>query len=185
MLNEKFWQIAYPLSGDDAVDCDEVVTGDLSTPVPQNISLYEQDFVAWLDDTAAKLKEGNFAEIDIVNLVEEIEGLARSDRRDLESCLLVLLTHLLKRMYIDAGDSIRGWELTIREQCRQLRKLLEDSPSLRNYWMEVFPDVWIESLSDVREDYPKTKFPSEWDRSSEIDAMLNEKFWQMANPQRI
>jgi Domain of unknown function DUF29 len=81
-------------------------------------------------------------------------------------------------MYVDAGDSNRGWELTIREQRRQLRKLLKSSPGLRNNWVEVFPGVWIESLSDVREDYPITKLPSEWDRSSEIDAMLNEKFWQ-------
>jgi Domain of unknown function DUF29 len=60
------------VSEDDAVHQDEVTNGDMSTPVPQCISLYEQDFVAWLDDTAAKLKQGNFAEIDIVSLVEEI-----------------------------------------------------------------------------------------------------------------
>jgi Domain of unknown function DUF29 len=61
----------------------------------------------------------------------------------------VLLTHLLKRMYVAAVDDCRSWELTIREQRRQLESLLEDSPSIRSYWMEVFPDVWIESSSDV------------------------------------
>jgi Domain of unknown function DUF29 len=137
------------VSEDGAIDHDDVATGDLSTPRPLNISLYEQDFVAWLDDTAAKLKEGNFAEIDIVSLVEEMEGLARSKRQVLESHLEVLLTHLLKRMYVAAVDDCRSWELTIREQRRQLESLLEDSPSIRSYWMEVFPDVWIESSSDV------------------------------------
>ncbi|WP_265576245.1 DUF29 family protein [Gloeocapsopsis crepidinum] len=49
--------------------------------------LYEQDLVAWCDDTVAKLKAGNFEEIDIDSLIEEIAGLAGRDRRVAsESC---------------------------------------------------------------------------------------------------
>ncbi len=55
--------------------------------------LYEQDFVAWCDDTVAKLKAGHLSDIDIEGLIEEIEGLAGRDRRELESRLEVLLYH--------------------------------------------------------------------------------------------
>ena len=56
--------------------------------------LYEQDFVAWCDDTVTKLKTGHFQEIDIHSLIEGIESLAGRDRRELKSRLRVLLTHL-------------------------------------------------------------------------------------------
>ncbi len=44
--------------------------------------LYEQDFVAWCDDTVAKLKASLFSDIHIDSLVEEIEGLAGRDQRE-------------------------------------------------------------------------------------------------------
>jgi Domain of unknown function DUF29 len=156
------------------------VGNDLSTSVPQCISLYEEDFVAWLDDTAAKLEEGNFTEIDVVSLVEEIQGLSNSERQQLRNRLRVLLTHLLKRMCVDSKDDYPLWELTIREQRRKLEELLEDSPSLKNYWEKVFPGVWIKSLSDVQDEYPDDDFPYMWEKSrkEDIDAMLNKKFWK-------
>jgi Domain of unknown function DUF29 len=139
--------------------------------------LYQRDFVAWCDDTIAKLKAGCFDEIDLESLVEEIEGLAGRDKRELESCLEVLLSHLLKRVYVQSPDDYRGWEITIREQRRQLEKLLKQSPSLRNYWVEVFPECWENALSDTREDYPQVEFPNEWNLSTDVDFLLKEKVW--------
>lgn len=69
----------------------------VETARPQ--TLYQQDLVAWCENTVAKLKAGNFADIDIDSLIEEIEGLAGRDRRELENRLEVLLNHLLKRLY--------------------------------------------------------------------------------------
>ena len=138
--------------------------------------LYQQDFVAWCNDTVTKLKTGDFSEIDTDSLIEEIEGLAGRDRRELKSRLEVLLDHLLKRLYVTAPDDYRGWELTIREQRRQLQSLLEQSPSLRKDWITAFPKSWANALADAQEDYPQTD-PNEWTSSNEIDALLNEKFW--------
>jgi hypothetical protein len=141
-------------------------------------TLYEQDLVAWFDDTVAKLKQKRFDEIDVDSLVEEVEGLAGRDRRELENRLNVLLVHLLKRLYVGSLNDYRGWELTIREQRKQIQTLLKQSPSLRNSLIEVFPDVWQSALSEIQEDYPKTQFPDEWQYSTEIDVLLNEKFWE-------
>jgi hypothetical protein len=141
-------------------------------------TLYQQDLVAWYEDTVAKLRAGEFDAIDIDSLIEEIEGLAGHDRRELKNRLEVLLYHLLKRIYVDSPNDYRGWELTIREQRRQLENLLEQSPSLRNYWIAVFPAVWSNALSDVQEDYPQIQFPDEWSFGRDIEALLTEKFWQ-------
>ncbi|NJN56963.1 MAG: DUF29 domain-containing protein [Leptolyngbyaceae cyanobacterium SL_5_9] len=139
--------------------------------------LYEQDLVAWCDDTAAKLKAGNFDEIDLDHLIEEIEGLAGRDRRELKSRIRVLLTHLLKRTYVKSPDNYRGWEITIREQRQQLRDLLEQSPSLQNEVTAIFPKCWNEALATVKEDFPGAEFPHEWIFSRDMDALLQEKLW--------
>ena len=140
-------------------------------------TLYQQDLVAWYDDTVVKLKAGNFAALDVEGLIEEIEGLAGRDRRELKSRFRVLLAHLLKRIYIDASNDYRGWEITIREQRRQLLDLLEQSPSLRNEAELLFPKCWAEALAIVREDYPQMVFPDRWPGSTDLDALLSEKVW--------
>jgi hypothetical protein len=106
-----------------------------------NSNLYEQDFYLWIETTAKQLKEGKFAEVDLVNLIEEIEGMGRSEKRAVESNLVVLLMHLLKYQYQSEKRS-NSWLSTIFEHRRRLRKALQDSPSLQNYLLEVFAECY-------------------------------------------
>jgi hypothetical protein len=144
-------------------------------------SLYEQDFVAWCEDTVAKLKAQKFSELDLENLIEEIDSLARSDKRQLQNRLDVLLNHLLKRCYVPTPENYRGWEVTIREQRKQLQRLLKDSPSLRSYWQEVFEQIWQTALADACEDYPQVEFPAECPFDQNIEAILTQVFWQSSD----
>jgi len=57
---------------------------------------YEEDFVAWLEDQARRARRGKAGELDLENIAEELEGIARSDRREIRYRLIVLLVHLLK-----------------------------------------------------------------------------------------
>jgi Domain of unknown function DUF29 len=63
---------------------------------PQNAPGYEEDFVAWLEDQARRARRGDTEGLDLDNIAEELEGMARSDRREIRSRLTVLLVHLLK-----------------------------------------------------------------------------------------
>ena len=99
-------------------------------------SLYEQDTLLWIEDTVTKLKAHDFANIDLENLIEEINELGKSQKKELKSRLLVLLEHLLKRLYVDSPDDFRGWEITIREQRQQIEIEIDDSPSLKTLWQE-------------------------------------------------
>jgi hypothetical protein len=103
--------------------------------------LYETDFAQWLDQTAQLLKERRFDELDLDNLVEEIEALNRSEKREVESRLEVLLMHLLKWHYQPEHQS-RSWKSTIHEQRRQLLRLLKDSPSLKNHLAKEFDECY-------------------------------------------
>ena len=110
-----------------------------------------------------------------------IESLAKRDRRELESRLDVLLNHLLKRCYIPTPENYRGWELTIREQRKELQRLLKQSPSLRSYLSEIFDEVWKVALAEVREDYPEINFPDHWKFRGDTEAILSEEFWSSHN----
>lgn len=140
--------------------------------------LYDHDFCLWVADTVTKLKAHNFEELDLENLIEEIESLAKRDRRELENRLDVLLNHLLKRCYVPTPENYRGWELTIREQRKQIQRLLKQSPSLQNYFYEVFDEVCHAALADAQKDYPKIEFSEQWQFSRDVEAILVEELWQ-------
>jgi hypothetical protein len=140
--------------------------------------LYEQDFVAWCEATVAQLKAGQLDHLDIENLIEEIDSLGKRDRRELKNRLIVLLAHLLKRMYVNSPDNFAGWELTIREQRRQINALLTDSPSLKPYLREVLDDIYLDARSDVQLEYANATLPATCPFSVEGDpALLSQVYW--------
>ena len=48
-------------------------------------SLYEQDILLWVEDTVNKLKNGDFKNLDIDNLIEEVESLGISQKKEYNS----------------------------------------------------------------------------------------------------
>jgi Domain of unknown function DUF29 len=140
-------------------------------------TLYEQDFALWLQTTIARLQVGDLHNLDTAHLIEELEGLSGRDRQELESRLEVLLAHILKRVYVNSSYDNHGWENTIIEQRRRLSRKLQQSPSLRHYFVDVFDDCFGYALAKVRRDYPKVQFPDRWPFSLDIDEILSEQLW--------
>jgi len=148
------------------------------TQTTTQLSLYDRDIHLWLETTIAQLRSQDFQALDLLNLIEELEVLAGRDRAEIESRLGVLLAHLLKRLYVNSPYDFRGWEVTIREQRRQLRITLQQSPSLKRFFVEAFDRAWQDALSEVREDYPQIVFPDEWTLGREIEFLLTHQFWE-------
>jgi hypothetical protein len=63
-------------------------------PIEQ--SLYEQDYVAWLEQQAGLAHANQVSKLDLINIAEALKGTGRSERRALESQLIRLLMYLLK-----------------------------------------------------------------------------------------
>jgi hypothetical protein len=123
-------------------------------------ALYETDFNQWIEETAKTLKEGNFHALDLENLIEEIESMGRSDKREIGNRLEVLIMHLLKWRY-QPNKQTNSWRLTINEQRRAIRRILKDSPSLKPYLHDNLADFYQdarESASDETE-LEKQVFP--------------------------
>jgi Domain of unknown function DUF29 len=93
-------------------------------------SLYDTDYVAWLDEQARHLRAGRLHALDIENVARELESLMKTERRELRSRLEILILHLLKWDHQPEQRSNR-WRATVTEQRRRIRDLLLDSPSLR------------------------------------------------------
>jgi len=93
-------------------------------------SLYESDYVAWLEEQVAHLRAGRLAALDVENVAAELASLMSSERRELANRLEVLIHHLLKWDHQPVQRSNR-WRATVAEQRRRIRLLLEDSPSLK------------------------------------------------------
>ncbi|WP_414541253.1 DUF29 domain-containing protein [Nostoc sp. CCY0012] len=116
-----------------------------------NSSTYENDFYAWTQEQADLLKTRQLHEIDWQNIAEEIEDMGRSEKRQLESRLEILIMHLLKWQFQPNLRS-RSWQLTIKEQRLRLEKLLQKNPSLQPHLTEAIEDVYpLATISAERE----------------------------------
>ena len=141
------------------------------------LNLYERDFDLWLEMAIAQLKVGDFDNLDIENLVEELEGLSGSNKREIESRLIRLIEHILKRCYVSMPDCYRGWQVTIISQRDELRRLLRQSPSLKLHFFQSFDESFDTALELVMTEYDQTSFPTTWQFSRDIDPILSAKFW--------
>jgi Domain of unknown function DUF29 len=121
---------------------------------------YEEDFYAWTMEQARLLRAGELAAIDAENVAEEIESMGKSDRREIESRLIVLLAHLLKWQLQPEMRSKSG-SGTIREQRRRIERLLRESPSLRPTVPEAVAEAYAEAREDAVEEggLPENAFP--------------------------
>lgn len=92
--------------------------------------LYEGDVVAWALEQASLLRSGRLECIDMLNIAEEIEAVAKSEQRELASRFAVLLCHLLQWQYQPARRS-QSWQRTMRGQRAAIASLLARMPSLQ------------------------------------------------------
>jgi len=116
-------------------------------------NLYKTDFYAWTLEQSKLLKEGDFKQLDIINLAEEIESLGKQERRELENRLGILLGHLLKWDYQPEKRS-KSWKATIREQRRAVQRLIHQNPSLKPYLEEVIAYAYESGLDLVVRETP-------------------------------
>ncbi len=148
------------------------------TPI---VNLYDHDYLLWTEEVVNKLRTKDFDRLDIDNLIEEVESLGRSEKRELRSRIKTLLEHLLKRIYVNMPQEFNGWERTIRNQRSEIQFEIRDTPSLKRFWDEIFDDVWPVALENVCGEYQSKgfAFPDTWQFSRDINTILNVKFWEI------
>ncbi len=114
-------------------------------PISSSNYLYDRDYCLWLEETAKLLRDRKLESLDFEHLIEEIEDMGKEKRRELKNRLIVLLMHLLKYQY-QPEKRFASWVNTIWEQYYQIESLLEDSPSLKPYYLEIFSDCYSKAV---------------------------------------
>jgi hypothetical protein len=132
---------------------------------------YEQDVNAWACEQARRIRTGRFDQLDIGHLADEIEDVGKGELRELARCTAVLLEHLLKWAYLPARRSA-GWKKIIQAQCKEIRYLLGESPSLapkmqEPLWLDM---VWTRAVANVVTETGLDCFPEDcpWDLQGEV-----------------
>jgi hypothetical protein len=104
-------------------------------------SLYETDFLAWINQQQLALTNRDLTALDWENLVEELDAMGIREKNELKNRLVVLLAHLLKWQYQPTKRSI-SWFTTIANQRDDLQDLLAEKPSLQQYIPDILPKAY-------------------------------------------
>lgn len=131
------------------------------TLAPRTPTLYEEDYVQWLDITLQQLHNGDLSKVDLGNLIEEVEALGREQRHKVESYLIQLLKHLLLYEYWEAEKvyCAKGGIDEIDTFRIELEILLR-SKTLSNYLISILENAYQKARRSAKlksnlDDFPK------------------------------
>jgi Domain of unknown function DUF29 len=147
----------------------------INKPSTPHAELYEKDYLLWLEQVVQLLQEDNFASLDIPNLIDEIEDMGKSQKQSVESNLEIILMHLLKYKHQPQMRS-NSWRYSILEHRNRLHKSFKASPSLKRYYLEVFPECYgtARKLAATETGLAIANFPTE--SSFTPEQVLNEDY---------
>jgi len=111
---------------------------------------YEKDIVAWANEQASFIRAGRFELLDLEHLAEEIEDVGKSEQRELENRMAVLLAHLLKWQYQPARRGA-SWEKTIKVQRTQVNRRIQKTPSFKHTLQDTewWEDTWGDAITQA------------------------------------
>jgi len=142
------------------------------------MSRYETDVVAWANEQAALIRAGRFDQLDIEHIADEIEDVGKSEQRELESRMAVLLAHLLKWQYQPERRG-RSWSLTITDQRESISRRLQKTPSLKSslndsdWWADAWHDARRQAAHETGIEY--SVFPKDFPWI--FEQIMNFEFW--------
>jgi hypothetical protein len=139
-------------------------------------TLYEQDFYSWTRQQSRLLRQGQFDQLDLSHLIEELDDLGNRHYDQLESRLMQLVAHLLK-WQVQHWKRTNSWRATIRVQRTAIAKLLRRNPGLQPRLEEAMVESWPESrdVAIAETDLPDEQFPEICPFS--VEQVLSPDFW--------
>jgi len=142
-------------------------------------SLYDRDYYGWTEGQAEAVERAPLQETDFSNVAEEIKDLGKSEERELENRLKILLSHLLKWKY-QPEKQCNSWRASVQEQRVAVRRLLRKSPSLQPKTVEILPDAFEEAryAAEAETGLDDGMFPKDCPWS--FDQCVDEQFWPEA-----
>ncbi len=120
-----------------------------------SVGEYHTDFGLLAADQARALRAAAHTinlPIDWDNVAEEIEALGKVQARDMAQRLSTILVHLIKLQASPATNPRNGWRRTVRNQRRDLNRLLKDEATLATRVEAVIQDEIEDARDQARAD---------------------------------
>ena len=123
---------------------------------------HDKDVYGWAVHTAQLLRDKKMNEVDFDGIVEELEGMGRSDEYELINRLSLVISHLLKWQFQPNMRS-HSWTYTIREQRKQAKIHFRKNPSLKSQLNELLVDAYDVAISKAAKEtsLDERDFPTE------------------------
>jgi Domain of unknown function DUF29 len=125
---------------------------------PAKPGLYEEDFYLWTQKQAELLRAGRFAELDLPRLIEEVEDLGTSQRKEVFSRSQQILEHLLKLQFSPAAEPRAGCRQTIDDERDELELVI--IPSLRRELEQTLSERYARARRRAAKDLAKYGEPA-------------------------
>jgi hypothetical protein len=111
----------------------------------------DRDAILWAEEQARLLRAFRFAELDIEHLAEEIEGMGKSERRDLAARMARLTAHFVT-WRCQQESRTGGLRATICDARQRIALALKETPSLKaalrdQDWQD---GVWLDARVQAR-----------------------------------
>ena len=138
--------------------------------------LYEIDDSQWLEETVKLLKNKQFNDLDLDNLIEELEDLGKEKKNAVASLLEQIIRHLLLLQYWTQEQESNSvhWQGEIYTFRVQLRRKL--TTNLRNYLQSELNNIYQDALGFVKIKTQNTvNFPSECPYT--LEQLLSQEWW--------
>src|SRR5262249_39849783 len=134
-------------------------------------ALYLDDETAWLEAMAELIRQGRRDELDYDHLQEYLDDMAKRDRREVESRLVVLIAHVLKWIHQPDGRK-KGWRSTIIIQRQELARDVGQG-LLRKHAQVCLAEVYRDAVERAADEtgIPVENFPAECPYS--LDQLLS------------
>lgn len=112
--------------------------------------LYDVDDDEWLEQTINLLKNHQFQQLDLDNLIEELEDLGREKKNAVASLLEQIIRHLLLLQYwtTEAEYNAVHWQEEIYNFRTQLRRTI--TTNLRKYLEDELTSIYQDALGFVK-----------------------------------
>ena len=126
----------------------------------KRLTSIDDDFALWAAEQASIVRAHRFERLDFENVAEELESLGRGDKYQIDHRMEVLLAHLLK-WQVQPEEQSNSWRATIVEQRHRIRRLIDESPSLKGRPGEMLDGSYVIGRYEaIRETgLPESEFP--------------------------
>lgn len=123
-------------------------------------SLYDQDYFTWLNQNIDLLKNRNFSELDVPNLIEELSDKAKEEKNEIFFNAQAIISYFLKCSVSNDISQEEKSKVTITKQALSHR--IYESPSLEEYMESILEEAYDQARISIQyflgktfSDFPK------------------------------